>query len=54
MELQEAYCGQLALFLGDQGSIPSNNGKRSLKAPMIDVLDHADIPKQVRAEDVIP
>ena len=54
MEPQEACCGQLARLLEDQGRIPSNDSKRGLKPPMVNVFDHADIPKQVRAKDVIP
>ena len=54
MELPGVYCGQLPPFSEDHGSVPSYNGKRGLEPPMVDVFDHTNIPKQIRAEDVIP
>ena len=43
-----------ALLFVDKGFIPSYNGERGLQSPVVNVLDHANIPEQVRTEDVIP
>ena len=39
---------------GDSALLPSNNGYDCLESPMVDVMDIADFPKRIRAEDPVP